>query len=100
MPIARHEMNLRTDLRDLAKASTLRVALADKALELELEVVEEGEAETSEIFASGPRDVVLDLVRWANANGIYPSEVLVDCDDDHAFFGEELAGVPVEIVYG
>ena len=59
-----------------------------------LETVEEGrDMETNDVFASfaGPRHRVLGPVGWARTQGIYPSEVLVDSEDDKNYFSPELA---------
>lgn len=90
MAIARHELYLHERVSVLAGDAKKQNEFLFTAEKMGLETVEEGQdMETNNVFASGPRHVVLGLVRWARTRGIYPSEVLVDSEDDERYFREE-----------
>ena len=92
MAIVRHEMYLHERVSALAVDAKKQAEFLLTAEKMGLQTVEEGrDMETNDVFASGPRHRVLGLVRWARTQGIYPSEVLVDSEDDKDYFASEFA---------
>lgn len=92
MAIARHSVYLHERAAVLAKDAALQAEFLSTAAKMGLETNEEGQdMETNEAYVSGPRHLVLGLVRWARTRGIYPSEVLVDSGDDERYFREGFA---------
>ena len=92
MAVVRHEMYLHERVAALAGDAKKQAEFLFTAEKMGLETVEEGQdMETNNVFASGPRHRVLGLVRWARTRGIYPSEVLVDSEDDEDYFSSEFA---------
>lgn len=90
MAIARHELYLHERVSVLAGDAKKQADFLYTAGKMGLDTNEEGQdLETNNVFASGPRHLVLGLVRWATTRGIYPSEVLVDSEDDERYFLEE-----------
>ena len=93
MAKARHSMYLHERAATLAADAALQARFLSTAEGMGLDTSEEGQdMETNEAYASGPRHLVLGLVRWARTRGIYPHEIIVDSEDDEAYFREKLAG--------
>ncbi len=92
MAIVRHELYLHESAAVLAGDAKKQADFLFTAAKMRLDTHEEGQdMETNNAYTSGPRHLVLGLVRWARTRGIYPSEVLVDSEDDEHYFSSEFA---------